>query len=118
MFPEDEVAPAIPTTTIRWVCADCGSDDPRTVRLDQTRPSVDDRYGIGYCDSCTPGRRTVRGIKRQAVTLVRSDVFDRTDWKHQRQLADDANLLRRYRAGHLLTKDDMDRVRQIVARLG
>ena len=37
--------------TIRYVCSGCGL---RATEINRARPSLDDRYAVGYCDFCTP----------------------------------------------------------------
>lgn len=35
----------------KWMCSRCGGSN---VQVSAARPSIDDRFAVGYCDRCTP----------------------------------------------------------------
>lgn len=99
-------------------CTLCGNDAQNRLRVDRTRPSLDDRYALGYCDDCRPARKGVRGVTRELVPLIRSDLFDRQAHQARIDGEGDRKLLARYRRGHLLTEDELAAVQVILDRLG
>ena len=115
LFPQ---APAPERAREEWVCSKCGNDNQRKVRPDESRPSLDPRYVLGFCDDCTPTKRTVRGPARENVQLVHRAGWDRQAWVALQVHDAENRLLTRYRLGHALTKDEHEQVRAIVVRLG
>lgn len=113
MFPD---VPQVSPARGAWVCSKCGNEDQTRLRVDPSRPSVDLRYAIGWCDECTPARRSVRGLKRDPVHLVHATYWRRQAFLARRQAEDDAKLLGRYRRGHSLTPEELIRVRELVHR--
>ncbi len=66
-------------TVTNWVCSECGREG---AKLNEARPSVDDRYAIGYCESCCPlpvidpnDHQKTKPRNRRVVQLVRSDLW-------------------------------------------
>jgi hypothetical protein len=109
--------PAVDQPAILWVCARCGTDDPRLVWADPSRPSLDPRYALGFCDVCAPARKSVKGVTRKAVALVRSEMFDRAAFLARAETLEEQALLTKFRQGHVLKADEIDRVRSIIDRL-
>lgn len=60
---------------IEYVCTGCGN----AASVDLTRPSIDDRYAVGYCIRCTPTpspQKLSEGANRETIFLIRRDLFD------------------------------------------
>lgn len=112
-----ETLPEVAAPVALWTCTRCGNDDRRRVWADLSRPSLDPRYALGWCDQCAPARKTVRGVTREAVALIRSELFDREAYLERVQAEADAKLLGRYRRGHALTKAEVAKVREIITRI-
>jgi hypothetical protein len=112
-----EALPEVATPAVRWTCTRCGNDDRRRVWADPSRPSLDARYALGWCDNCAPARKGVRGVTREAVALIASELFDRTAFLAAEKQRAEQKLLTRYRRGHALTKDEIAQVKAIIARL-
>lgn len=108
--------PEVTDSDAAWTCTRCGNDNQRRVRADPTRPSLDARYALGWCDNCGPARQTVRGVAREMRALIQSGLFDRTAFLAREKAAADAKLLGRFRRGHALTKAEIAEVREIIAR--
>lgn len=112
-----EIEPVRVITTTVWVCGKCGNDDPRRVRPDATRPSLDPEYAIGTCDDCTKTRKTAKGPQRDRVPLVSVGRWRRDLFTASLAAKADAKLLARFRRGDLLTDEEKDEVRRIIDRL-
>lgn len=52
---------------LRYTCAKCGSDQ---VTVDYSRPSLDPRYALGNCRTCTPARKA----KAKGQDITKRDV--------------------------------------------
>lgn len=115
MFPDDAI-PQVSPARGGWVCSKCGNEDQAKVRTDPSRPSVDPRYAIGYCDDCTPARRSVKGLVRDHVPLVHVKHWQRRAFLARREAEADAKLLGRYRRGHHLNPEEVARVKELVQR--
>lgn len=111
------VVPEVATPTADWTCTQCGNDDQRRLRIEIGRPSLDPGYALGYCDDCGLTKRTVKGPKRDTRVMIESRRFDREAFLARAREQDDAKLLGRFRRGHLMTKDEIERIRAIQARL-
>lgn len=109
--------PGVAQEITRWVCTRCGNDDQRGVWADLTRPSLDQRYAVGFCESCAPTRKSVRGMTRETVVLIRADLFDRAGFVARAAASSDQKLLTKFRRGYPLTEDEVQKVRQIMDRL-
>jgi hypothetical protein len=103
-------------TVEHWTCTKCGNDNQARLRVDGARPSLDERYALGYCDDCTPTRKTVKGPTREHVPLIRSRLFDRERHVEIARARAEAKLLLRYRNGHLMTEDEIAEVQVILKR--
>ena len=63
---------------MQYVCSSCGRTD---VTVNLAQPSIDERFAVGYCESCTPEptydpvKRGTRPMNRSVVALVRADVW-------------------------------------------
>lgn len=82
------------------------------------RPSVDDRYALGYCDTCDVPIRAGQPRKwrdgRPTVQLIRADRFDRAAFERARASRAMADIFRRFRAGKRLTDAEWDVVQAAV----
>lgn len=109
--------PEVTDPGVAWTCTRCGNENQRRVRVDPTRPSLDPRYALGWCDDCGPARQTVRGVAREARALIQSGLFDRTAFLAREKAEAEAKLLGRYRRGHALTKAEIGQIREILDRM-
>jgi hypothetical protein len=108
--------PEVEPTTTRFTCTRCGNDDPRRVWADPSRPSLDARYALGWCDNCAPARKGVKGVTRDTVALIQSELFDRDAFLAREAAKAEQKLLSRFRLGHQLTEDEIAQVKAIIAR--
>ena len=106
----------------KYICTNCGSE--RT-EVRKTRPSLDDRYALGYCGACS-GNAENR-IERQ---LCRSDAWDPALLTQRKQAKAERKLLqhvtgpavsRKGRAGEVLppatvTDSERERAHEIQRR--
>lgn len=70
---------------MRYVCSKCGQF---VARILDSRPAVDDRFAVAYCD-CSPRRGT---FERPVVHAVREDIWKPTTIA-QRRAADERRKL-------------------------
>jgi len=63
-----------------WFCSKCGGG---SVAVAAARPSLDDRYAVGYCIRCTADPKAdpkdpmrTKPVNKPTVPLVRADVWD------------------------------------------
>jgi DNA-directed RNA polymerase subunit RPC12/RpoP len=80
---------------VKYVCANCG----QRVEPLASRPSIDTRYALGFCDT-KKCRRVVKG-ELQPNDLVRQDVFDLRQLDERKRQKEDQRLARRYMNGEL-----------------
>ena len=81
-----------------FVCTGCGGG---SVEVNVAHPSLDERYPIGHCITCTPWPRpkpnplkpseTIQPPRR-TIALIRADLFDRPDFDHRRKVAEARRL--------------------------
>lgn len=81
-----------------YICSNCGGG---ASEINETRPSIDDRYPLGHCVVCTPwpapkpnplnSRQSIQP-PRKTVALVRADLFDRAAFDHGRRVAEARRL--------------------------
>ncbi len=67
-FPDIEPTP---TDRRRWECTQCGGT---LVTVDHSKPSIDPRYALGYCEKCTPMRKAkAKGqeVAHRATAILR-----------------------------------------------
>jgi hypothetical protein len=79
-------------TTSEFVCSSCGGG---SVEINRAHPSLDERYPVGHCMTCTPWPKakphpfrpneTIQPA-RKTVALLRSDLFDREAHEHRRKV--------------------------------
>lgn len=72
-------------TALGFVCTKCGGG---SVSVSEARPSLDDRYAVGFCERCTPEvswtaarearEKRSRPALRPTVPLIRAHLFDPT----------------------------------------
>jgi len=82
-----------------WVCAKCGLTGAVPLA---SRPPLDDRYALGYCDSWI-------------------DIFDREAWQERRDREDLATLVRQFaddRARQVMTLASLDRMMALFDKWG
>lgn len=108
-----------------WVCSSCGGT---WVTLSLARPSLDERYAVGYCTTCAPpppdvpsvdpGDTRPKAKPLPTVPLVRADKWDPTTIKARKQRVADAEFLEKVRTGKLLQNipEHSKRVRTLLAR--
>jgi hypothetical protein len=109
-----------------WICSGCGRDDD--VVASAGRPSLDDRYAVGWCPRCAPlpppddpteARRPERKRRPPAktVALVHPDAWDPDAFAARRQREADRRLIERVHAGDArLTDADRQRAAELRAR--
>lgn len=76
-----------------YVCSNCAGT---STEINPAHPSLDDRYPVGHCVSCTPwpkpivapDGKTYTQPLRKTIALVRADVFNRADYDHRKVVAD------------------------------
>jgi len=73
-----------------WVCSKCGvaGAQPSAVR-----PSLDDRYAVGWCSSCTPPPSVLHPYRKPAA-LIRSDLWDANELRRRAEADAMRKLLR------------------------
>jgi hypothetical protein len=96
---------------VAWVCSECGGEQAAPI---EARPSIDDRYAVGYCIRCSPipmidpnDHTKTKPLNRKTVQLVRSDVWDLAVLERRRQLARQRRL---FNGKRLDDKDDAERL--------
>jgi hypothetical protein len=109
-----------------WVCSGCGLSDDVVASLG--RPSLDDRYAVGWCPRCAPlpppddptdARRRERKRRPPAktVALVRGDAWDPRVLRERLAREADRRLFERVHAGDArLTDADRARAAELRAR--
>ena len=86
---------------MNYVCTGCSLRD---TEINRARPSLDDRYAVGYCDHCTPipvprkdprhpGTWIVR--ERKLIDLVHPSVWNQEAFEHRVQLEVNRRLAKR-----------------------
>lgn len=108
-----------------WVCSSCGGKE---VTPSLARPSLDERYAVGYCTTCAPppdepavdpGDTALPKAKRlPTVPLIRADKWDPTMIETRNQRLADAEFLEKVRAGKLKQNlpKHRERVRALLGR--
>ncbi len=104
----------------RWVCSGCGGEQTTVL---EGRPSIDDRYAVGYCVSCNPmpvndpkDPKLTKPRNRSTSALVRQDVWDPELLRKRREREAEARLLTQFRNGKLRSDADKDRAAAVIAR--
>ena len=78
-----------------WVCTNCGSPGGQPI---PARPSLDPRYAIGYCNTCSkdsPERKTPRPTNQ----LVHIENFNRQRWQVDKDTKELKALVQEFAAG-------------------
>lgn len=108
-----------------YVCSKCGGDD---VRASEARPSVDDRYAVGFCVRCAPFpkaqtddlRRKRKPNPPRTVALIRRSLYDPSLLAEVDRLAAEKAIVERAfdrRNGKRIPTDgDVERGQAILAR--
>lgn len=79
------------------MCSKCGMAGARVA---ETRPSLDDRYAVGFCPKCAPppsrseALNINRPVRRPTVQLIRDDLWDASELARRDQAEADRKLLR------------------------
>ena len=106
----------------KWICSSCGADG--IVTVSQAKPSLDDRYAVGYCGNCAPVpppvdptlARPRRPSPPRTVTLVRSDKWDPETLRRRRDAVADERLLKRYLVGKVDSDSERKRAHELLVR--
>jgi len=81
-----------------YVCSNCGGG---SVEVNEAHPSLDDRYPVGHCMTCTPWPKPkphpfkegdLIQPARKRVALTRADLFDRDAFNHRQRVAEARRL--------------------------
>ena len=97
-----------------WACSKCGRQD---VIVAAARPSLDDRYAVGYCPTCAPvpppvdPREKPRKTPNPSVPLVRADLWDPAAAAERDRRRSDERFLVAYRDGTIKADDPKNRAR-------
>ena len=101
----------------RWVCSSCGRED---VTVSEARPSLDDRFAVGYCPTCAPAPNAYvdtavkkRRVAQPVVPLVRADLWDPAVITERKRRHDDERFLSKYRDGKIDANDPKNRERAV-----